>query len=112
MAKKSEVSIPASRLKLGIAKILEQEKFIDAVEEVPTGHGEIVIKLKYDKGRPVIRSIKRISKPGKRVYVGSDNLPKVLNDFGIAIISTSRGLMTNKNARKENLGGEVICEIF
>lgn len=112
MAKKKEVVIPASNLKLAIAKIMEQEKYIGSVERREDNHGEICIKLKYDKGIPAIKNIKRVSKPGRRVYVTGENLPRVLNGFGLAIISTSRGIMTNKEARKEHLGGEVICEIY
>jgi len=112
MARKKEVVIPTSKLKFAVAKIMEQEKYIGAVELKEDNHGEIHIKLKYDKGTPAIKNIKRISKPGRRVYVASDELPRVLNGFGMAIISTSRGIMTNKEARKEHLGGEVICEIY
>ncbi|NIP32724.1 30S ribosomal protein S8, partial [Candidatus Saccharibacteria bacterium] len=95
-----------------IAKLLEQEKYVEGVERSTENHGEIKIKLKYTDGKPAFKAIKRISTPGRRVYVGSDKLPRVLNDFGVAIISTSRGLMTNKEARKAKLGGEVICEIY
>lgn len=112
MAKKKEVIIPASNLKFAIAKLLEQEKYVEAVERTADNHGEIKIKLKYTDGKPAFTAIKRISTPGRRVYVGSDKLPRVLNDFGVAIISTSRGLMTNKEARRVKLGGEVICEIY
>jgi len=111
-AKKKEVVIPASNIKFAIAKILEQEKYIESAERSDNNHGEIVVKLRYDNGAPAIKSIKRVSTPGQRVYAGSNELPKVLNDFGIAIISTSRGLMTNREARKSRLGGEVICEIY
>ncbi|MDD4994982.1 MAG: 30S ribosomal protein S8 [Patescibacteria group bacterium] len=110
---KAEVHMPASRLKFAIAKILEHENFIKSVVEIPEAHGEIVITLRYeDDGQPTIRNIQRVSKPGRRVYAGKYELPRVLNDYGIAIISTSRGLMTNKEARKQKLGGEVICEVY
>jgi len=112
MARKQEVLVPSSKLKFAIAEILKQEKYVEDAEVIPQGHGMILIKLKYSDGKPAIKNIKRISKPGRRIYVGSNDLPKVLNDFGIAIISTSRGLMTNKQARKEHLGGEIICEIY
>jgi len=112
MAKKEEVLVPSSKLKLAIADILKKENYIEDVEITPKGHGMILIKLKYAEGKPAIKNIRRVSKPGRRVYVGSNNLPRVLNDFGIAIISTSRGLMTNKQARKEKLGGEIICEVY
>jgi small subunit ribosomal protein S8 len=112
MAKKKEVEIPASKIKFAIAKILESEKFIEGVEMSEDNYGKIIIKLKYKQGSPAIKSIQRVSKPGRRVYVGNDKLPRVLNDFGVAIISTSRGVMTNKDARKERLGGEVLCEVY
>lgn len=112
MARKKEVVIPASNLKFAVAKIMEQEKYIGNVVRKDDNHGEIHIKLKYDKGISAIKNIKRISKPGRRVYVASDELPRVLNGYGMAILSTSRGIMTNKEARKEHLGGEVICEIY
>jgi small subunit ribosomal protein S8 len=112
MARKKEVVIPASNLKFAVAKIMEQEKYIGSVDRKDDNHGEIHIKLKYDKGISAIKDIKRVSKPGRRVYVASEELPRVLNGYGMAIISTSRGIMTNKEARKEHLGGEVICEIY
>lgn len=119
--KKAEVMVPMSKIKLEIAKILKSEGWIlDA--EVIKGEGiknkakqfdEIKIVLKYKKsGKPAIASVKRISKPGLRVYVKKDTLPKVLNNLGFAIVSTSEGLMTNKQARQKGLGGEVLCEIY
>jgi small subunit ribosomal protein S8 len=112
MARKKEVVIPASNIKFAVAKIMEEEKYIGSVERKDENHGEIHIQLKYDKGVSVIKNIKRVSKPGRRVYVACDELPRVLNGYGIAIISTSRGIMTNRKAYKEHLGGEVICEIY
>lgn len=110
--KKSELTLPYSKIKFHIAKILEAEGYVAKVEEVTSGKfPSIRIGLKYDERRPMIRMIKRVSKPGLRVYAKSDALPRVLSDIGIAIISTPNGLMTNKQARARHLGGEVICEI-
>jgi small subunit ribosomal protein S8 len=110
-----------SKIKSNVAKILVAEGWITKSEVVKaTGvknqanqFDELKLTLKYDQnGQGAIRSIKRISKPGLRVYVNKDKLPYVLNNFGIAIISTSQGLMTNKEARKKGFGGEVLCEIY
>ncbi|MEI6288281.1 MAG: 30S ribosomal protein S8 [bacterium] len=115
--RKTEVAIPFSKLKLGLLKILKQEGFVSGYEELKVGEdgnkfGGLIVKLKYNEGQSAIASIKRVSKPGRRVYAAKDELPKVLNNYGIAIISTSAGLMTNREARKAGLGGEVVCEIY
>jgi small subunit ribosomal protein S8 len=118
--KKSELVLPMSKLKYEIAKILETEGWIKKTAIVAGGlngqhnkFDELQIQLKYRKnGKPQISSIQRVSRPGRRVYVSKNEIPKVLNNFGIAIISTSRGLMTNKEAKKQNIGGEIIGEIF
>lgn len=111
--KKSEVVFPFSKIKFAIAKILEKEGFVGKVEKLGKDYGEISVSLKYKENKqPVISSLKRVSKSGCRIYVSKDKLPRVLGDFGIAIISTPQGLMTNKEARKKGLGGEVICEIY
>lgn len=107
--KKSEVIIPFSKIKFSIAKILEEKNFVEKVE---ISNGQISVKLKYKENKPAITSLKRISKPGCRVYVTKDKLPKVLGNLGIAIISTSQGVMTDKEARKRGLGGEVLCEVY
>ena len=109
-----EVEVPASKMKLEIARILKEEGFIadfkvnkDKVQDI------IVLNLKYgEKKERVITGLKRISKPGLRVYAKADEIPKVLNGLGIAIISTSKGIMTDKEARKENIGGEVLAYIW
>ena len=110
----TEVKVPASKLKLELARILKEEGFITdykVVEE--TAQGMILITLKYGpKKERVITGLKRISKPGLRVYAKKEEVPKVLNGLGIAIISTSKGIMTDKEARKENLGGEVLAYIW
>ena len=109
-----EVTVPTSNIKKKIARILKEEGFIKdySIEEDNT-QGTITIKLKYaDKKERVITGLKRISKPGLRVYAKNDEVPKVLNGLGIAIISTSKGIMTDKQARKENIGGEVLAYIW
>ena len=114
-AKHKTVDIPASNMKLAIAKILFDEGYIKSFEEIKeeNNQGIIRITLKYtEKGKKVIDGIKRISKPGLRVYATADNMPRVLNGLGIAIISTSKGLMTDKEARKEKIGGEVLAYIW
>ncbi|MBI4652663.1 30S ribosomal protein S8 [Candidatus Kuenenbacteria bacterium] len=128
--KKEEILMPFSKVKFNIAKILEEEKLIQKAEKtnllseidekekkqrekIKTNFDQLKISLKYDKeGNSIIRTLKRISKPGCRIYTTKDDLPWVLNNFGIAIISTSQGLMTNKEARIKKLGGEVMCEIY
>lgn len=111
--RKAELTLPYSKVKFHIAKILETEGYVGAVEEIKEGKfPQLRIGLKYTNREPRIRMIKRVSKPGLRVYAKSDELPRVLSDIGIAIISTPNGLMTNKEARVRRLGGEVICEIF
>ena len=107
------IESPSSRMKFAIAKILEREGYIGAVSEKAEGVKKTIsIALKYDGKQPVIRSIKRVSTPGLRVYRGASEFPRVLSDIGIAIVSTSAGVMTNKEARKRKLGGEVLCEIY
>ena len=109
-----EVTVPASKLKVELARILKEEGFIKEYKVVSENVGKnILLTLKYgNKKERVITGLKRISKPGLRVYVKSDEVPKVLNGLGIAIISTSKGIMTDKEARKENLGGEVLAYIW
>lgn len=100
-------------MKFTIAKILEREGYVGSVSENTEGPKKtITVALKYDNRQPIIRSITRVSTPGRRVYRGADELPRVLSDIGIAIISTSAGVMTNKEARKRKLGGEILCEIY
>ncbi len=113
-SKHKTVDIPASNIKKAIAEILFEEGYIKAFEEVSNeNQGVIRITLKYDeKGKKVIAGLKRISKPGLRVYAAKDELPKVLNGLGIALISTSKGIMTDKKARQEGIGGEVLAYIW
>ena len=108
------VDVPASKVKVEIAKILKSEGYIDNYKVEGEGKDKtITIEFKYaPDGSKVITGLKRISKPGLKVYAKSDSVPRVLNGLGTAIISTSRGLMTDKQARKEGLGGEVICYVW
>ncbi len=114
IARHDTVSMPASNMKKNIAKLMQNEGFIKSYEVIDDGlQGEIKITLKYlEKKQPVIVGLKRISKPGLRVYASCEDLPKVLGGLGVAIISTSKGVMTDRMARKENLGGEVLCYIW
>ena len=113
-SKHKTVDIPESNIKLAIAKILFKEGYIKSVEEISTeNQGIIRITLKYDeKGKRVIAGLKRISKPGLRIYAAKDELPKVLNGLGIALISTSKGIMTDKEARELGVGGEVLAYVW
>lgn len=113
-ARLDKVEIPASKMKKDLARILKKEGFIRDYEYIEDGHqGVLRLYLKYGENHQrVISGLKRISKPGLRVYAKNEELPKVLGGLGIAVISTSKGIMTDKEARKEGLGGEVICYIW
>jgi small subunit ribosomal protein S8 len=102
--------MPASRLKAAIAKVLKDEGYIEdfALRENGT-RKELAVALKYYAGRPVIERLERVSKPGLRVYRGRDDIPRVMNGLGVAILSTSRGVMTDRKARADGVGGEVLC---
>jgi small subunit ribosomal protein S8 len=109
-AEKVSVRMPASKVKRAIAKVLQDEGYIEAVGEDASGvRPQLEIKLKYHDGRPVIERLERVSKPGLRVYSGNDKLPRVDGGFGVAIVSTSQGIMSDRAARKSHLGGEVLC---
>ena len=110
LAEKTAVAMPASKLKSAIAQVLKDEGYIDhfAMRE-SDGKPTLEINLKYYAGRPVIEKIERISRPGLRVYKSSDKLPTVMNGLGVAIVSTSRGVMTERKARASGIGGEVVC---
>ena len=114
VAKHDAVEVPASNMKKEIARLLLQEGYITSYDVVEDGvQGKIVITLKYGpNGERVISGLKRVSKPGLRIYAGHDELPKVLGGLGIAIISTSKGVMTDKEARKNNHGGEVLAYVW
>ena len=114
-SKHKTVDVPASNMKLAIANILLKEGYIKSFEEIKVENNQDIIRitLKYDeKGSRVIDGLKRISKPGLRVYASKDELPKVLNGLGIALISTSKGIKTDKEARQEGLGGEVLAYVW
>ena len=112
-AKKRFVDIPSSNMKVGLAEILKSSKFIVDYNVTEDNKQNVVrIFLKYVKGESSISGLKRISTPGLRNYVDSDNLPRVLNGLGVAIISTSNGLLTDKEAKRANVGGEVLCHIW
>ena len=111
-AKHETVEIPASNTKKAIADILLNEGYISGVEVKEGIQGTIVITLKYENGRKVISGLKRVSKPGLRVYVGADEIPQVLNGLGIAILSTSKGIMTGKEAKDCHQGGEVLAYVW
>ncbi|MBK7470697.1 MAG: 30S ribosomal protein S8 [Betaproteobacteria bacterium] len=112
MAEKVSVAMPSSSLKVAIAKVLKDEGYIDdfrvAGEAVKP---QLEIALKYYAGRPVIEKIERISKPGLRIYKGKEDLPRVMNGLGVAIVSTSKGVMTDRKARASGIGGEVLCVV-
>jgi small subunit ribosomal protein S8 len=110
MSQKASVSMPLSKLKVAIAEVLKDEGYIDGFAVRGDGaQRELELALKYYAGRPVIERIERVSRPGLRVYRGSSNLPKVMNGLGVAIVSTPRGVMTDRKARAGNIGGEVLC---
>jgi small subunit ribosomal protein S8 len=109
-ARKESVLVPASRLKLAIVEVLQQEGFVDSIETLDEGVSRsIKVGLKYHKNAPVIERIERVSRPGLRVYRGASELPRVLGGLGVAIVSTSGGVMTDRQARTEGRGGEVLC---
>jgi small subunit ribosomal protein S8 len=110
MAEKISVTMPSSKIKLAIAKVLYSEGYIEKYSVNPgDSFSQLELELKYYAGRPVIEKIERVSRPGLRVYKGSDELPRVMNGLGIAIISTPKGVMTDKSARQANVGGEILC---
>ena len=114
MARKPSVTAPSSRLRTNVLEVLKREGYIRgfSISEVRPGNSEIVIELKYHEGEPVIRSIDRISTPGRRVYSKIKDLPRVSNGLGISILSTPRGVMSDAEARAANVGGEVLCQVF
>ncbi len=112
MAEHSNVKVPASKLKTAIAKVLTDEGYIASYKvDENNGKPELNLELKYFQGKPVIEMIKRVSRPGLRVYKNKDELPKVIGGLGIAVVSTSKGIMTDRAAREAGIGGEVICYV-
>ena len=110
-ASKDDVTMPSSKLKLAIAKVLLDEGYIAGYSADDAVKPSLTVALKYYEGRPVIDELKRVSRPGLRIYKNKDDLPKVLNGLGIAIVSTSAGVMTDREARAAGRGGEVICTV-
>ncbi len=107
------VSMPASKLKSAVAQVLKDEGYIGDFRTLEgEGHPQLEIELKYYQGKPVIENIKRSSRPGLRIYRGKDELPTVVGGLGIAIVSTSKGLMTDREARAQGIGGEVLCSVY
>ena len=113
-ARKSSVTCPASRLRANVLEVLKREGFIRGFDQsdVRPGISEIKIELKYHEGDPVIRSLQRVSKPGRRIYSGVRDLSRVYNGLGIAILSTPRGVLSDAEARAQNVGGAALCEVF
>jgi small subunit ribosomal protein S8 len=110
MAQKMSVTMPSSKIKVAIAAVLKDEGYIDDFSvRQNDGKSELDIALRYYAGRPVIERLERISRPGLRVYKGMQDLPRVLNGLGVAIVSTPKGVMTDRSARSKNVGGEVLC---
>ena len=106
---------PASRLKLAVAHVLREEGFLSAVEELAEeqGHRSLRLEVRYgDDGEPIIDGIRRVSKPGRRVYCGSREIPKVRNGLGVAVLSTPKGVLSDRSARTESVGGELLCEVW
>ena len=112
MVNKTTVSLPSSKVKAAIAKVLKDEGYIDGYKIVNAdGKSELVIELKYYAGRAVIERIERVSRPGLRVYKGRDSIPQVMNGLGVAIVTTPKGVMTDRKARATGVGGEVLCYV-
>ena len=112
MVRKKEVSIPFSKMKMAIANILVREGYVAKVEESKGKPSFIVLTLKYSDGQSAVQNLKRMSTPGHRLYIKNSEIKKVLNGLGLAILSTPRGILTDKEARNAKIGGELICEIY
>ena len=112
MATKETVTMPSSRLKVEVARVLKEEGYINDFVVSESAKPELTVTLKYFEGKPVIEHIQRVSKPSLRQYKGKDELPKVADGLGIAIVTTSNGVMTDRAARKAGVGGEVLCTVF
>jgi small subunit ribosomal protein S8 len=110
-ANKVAINMPSSKLKVAIANVLATEGYIESVKVLEGAKPELEITLKYFQGKPVVESIQRVSRPGLRIYKRKDELPKVMGGLGVAVISTSKGVMTDRAARQAGLGGEIICYV-
>ncbi|MEM9627636.1 MAG: 30S ribosomal protein S8 [Pseudomonadota bacterium] len=111
-AQKSAIGSPASRLRKNVLEVLKREGYIRGFSQSDEGHKELSIELKYHNGEPVIKELRRVSKPGRRVYSGVKDLPRIYNGLGIAILSTPRGVMSDAEAREAHVGGEILCTVF
>jgi small subunit ribosomal protein S8 len=110
---KKSVAMPSSKMKIAVAKVLKEQGYIaDYTQTIVNGHRDIIVDLKYFSNKPVIEEIKRVSKPGLRIYKSKQDLPKVLGGLGVAIVSTSNGVMSDKEARARGQGGEIICTVY
>lgn len=112
MVGKTEVTMPSSKLKISVAKVLEQEGYVGEYSVTEEAKPALTIELKYFEGKPVIAEIARASRPGLRHYAGKDGLPSVRGGLGVAVVSTSQGVMTDRAARAAGIGGEVLCTVF
>jgi len=112
MAGLARVAVPSSKIKLEIVRILKEEGFISDYSKSDKYHGIIKIFLKYDGTKPILTNLQRVSRPSKRVYESYNSIPKTLDGYGVTIVSTSKGLMTDKQARNGKLGGEVVCKVW
>ena len=112
MRNHAKVKLPSSKFKIKLAEVLKSEGYIIDYKATDEKKSILEINLKYNSGNPVINSIQRISKPGRRIFSSAESLPKVSNGLGIAIISTPKGVMTDQDARKNQVGGEIICKVF
>jgi small subunit ribosomal protein S8 len=114
MRRKNRVATPGSKLRARVLDVLQTEGYIRgySATEYENGRSDFEIELKYYDGEPVIRTIERVSKPGRRVYVSVNNMPRVANGLGITIVSTPKGVMADHSAREQNVGGEVLCKVF
>ena len=110
----TNVKIPSSKFRVKILDVLKQEGYISGYKIISDSQnkGILTVDLKYDNGSPVIKEIKRISKPGRRIYAKANSIPKIQNGLGLAIVSTSHGIMSDNHARNKNIGGEIICRVF
>jgi len=111
-AQKSELVLPYSKFKANLAKVLVKEGFVAGLNEIEGKHKMLQLNLKYSGGESVIAGIKRVSKPGQRIYLPADKLPRTNSGYGVTVVSTSKGLMTDKEARKAKMGGEVVCQVW
>ena len=111
MTEKATCQMPSSKVKVAIARVLKDEGYIEGFKVNGEEKPVLEIALKYYAGRPVIEKIERVSKPGLRIYKGRDDIPRVMNGLGVAIVSTSRGVMTDRRARESGVGGEVLCDV-